>query len=153
MPEPGRRNEIEGPVIMPEKIKPLWDVAEKSGFVAAKRETDGSYRFIASKGDGEVWLTVNSDGNKVDRLQTVDPKTKVVVSHADGETIEKWVDLLAGAGVNAKEGVGAYMRIEPIKGEFYAEQPHLKGIGVTFRQKETGGGKYIPTSLGSIEVG
>ena len=117
---------------MPEKIKALFDVAVQAGFAAAEREPGGGYRFIATKGDSEVWLTVNPDGSKIDRLQTVDLKTGSIIGHEDGETIRKWVDLLAEAGVNAKEGTGAYMRIEPIRGESYTEQPHLKGIGVTF---------------------
>lgn len=148
-----RGQEISAPEVkMPEKIKSLWDVAKEAGFVAAKGETGGGYRFIATKGGNEVWLTINPDGNRVDRLQVIDPKTKGVISDDGGEAVEKWVDLLAGAGVNAKEGLDAYLRIEPIKPEFYVEQAGLKGIGVTFQERKTGSGKFQPTSLGLIEV-
>lgn len=148
-----RGQEISAPEVkMPEKIKALWDVAKQSGFVAAKGEFGGGYRFIATKGGNEVWLTINPDGSKIDRLQTVDLKTGSIIGHEDGETIQKWVDLLAGAGVNAKEGLDAYLWIEPIRSEFYVDQARLKGIGVTFQERKTGSGKFQPASLGLIKV-
>lgn len=146
-----RRQETSAPEVkMPEKIKALFDVAQEAGFAAAKRESGGSWRFIATKGDNEVWLTVGPDGSKIDRLQTVDLKTRSLVSHEDGEAVVKWVDILAGAGVNAKVGMGAYLKIEPIRAGFYMEQPKLKGLGMTFQEKEKG--KLYPTSLGLIDV-
>ena len=134
---------------MPEKIKALFDVAVQAGFAAAKREPNGSWRFIATKGDNEVWLTVNPDGSKIDRLQVTDLKTKEVISH-DGETVERWVDLLDGAGINAKVGTGAYLKIEPVKPEFYVQESKLKGIGITFQEESRG--KFQPTTLGLIDV-
>ncbi|MEK7525315.1 MAG: hypothetical protein AAB548_03000 [Patescibacteria group bacterium] len=134
---------------MPEKIKALFDVAQQGGFAAVKREPNGSWRFIATKGDNEVWLTVSQDGNKVDGLKAVDLKSKQIISEV--ATVKKWVDLLAEAGVNAKEGIGSYAKIEPVRTKFYMEQPKLKGIGMTFGEDKKGGGLY-PTSVGLIDV-
>jgi len=148
MPDERGRTEPRVETRMPEKIKALFDVAVQAGFAAVKREPGGSYRFIATKGDTEVWLTVNQDGNKVDGLTAVDLKSKQIISEV--ATVEKWVDLLAEAGVNAKEGIGAYLKIEPIRTDFYMEQPKLNGLGITFQERK--GGKFYPTSLGLIEV-
>jgi len=159
MPEAVRQDEIRVPEVnMPENIKELFEVAVQAGFKAAKRESDGSYRLIATRvlddgspGGHEVWLTIGSDGSRVEGLRVVDPKTKTVISQKDGETVQRWVDLLSYADVNAKEGMGAYIRLEP-KLPIYTERSKMNGIGITLRETKPGSGKLQPTSLGLINV-
>ncbi len=150
MLDEGGRTEPGAETRMPEKIKALFDVAVQAGFAAAKREPGGSYRFMATKGENEIWLTINPDGSKVDRLEVVDLKTRGLVSHEEGETVEKWADFLSAAGINAKEGENDVrgiptLRIEPIRTEFYMEKSKQKGIGMNFQEKSRG--KFYPTNL------
>ncbi len=135
MPEPTSERPVRE-VEMPEKIKTLWDVAEQSGFTAAKGESDGSWKFIASSEKRELVLTIKPDGVTVDRFQVTDPKTKAEVG--DIMSMVKLGDVFVQAGVNASVGVGSFLKIQPIprEGKTYAEQRRLKGMGITFVGEE-----------------